>query len=321
MDMLQPGQIEYGSIALNGTEPDAIRVVPVRRYGQWASAAILAGLAVWLCVVLAQNKAFRFSAVPEYLFSDAILSGLLVTVELTVAAQAIGLFIGILIAIMRTSDNPVLKSVSWIYVWLFRGTPVLVQLVFWFNISLIFPSLTVTIPWGPTLYSVPTNVVITGFTAALLGLGLNEGAYMSEIVRAGLLSVDRGQLEAAQALGFTRMKTLREVVLPQAMRIIIPPTGNQLISMLKTTALVSVIAGGDLLTKSQNLYSMNFLVLELLVVASIWYIVLTTIASWVQSYLERRLEAAHGNVTSTATGYFPNWRKLSGLVSGDDHER
>ncbi|WP_457155915.1 amino acid ABC transporter permease, partial [Mesorhizobium sp. P5_C1] len=189
-----------------------------------------------------------------------------------------------------------------------------------FNISLIFPSITITIPWGPTLYSVPTNAVITGFTAALLGLGLNEGAYMSEIVRAGLLSVDRGQLEAAQALGFTRMKTLWEVVLPQAMRIIIPPTGNQLISMLKTTALVSVIAGGDLLTKAQNLYSMNFLVLELLVVASIWYIVLTTIASWAQSYLERRLEAAHGNAP-TFRSSFLNWRKLSDLMSGGDHDR
>jgi polar amino acid transport system permease protein len=284
------------------------KAVPLRHPGQWASAALLLFILSAVLFGLAQNKAFHFAAIPKYFLSHAILQGLIVTVELTLVAEALGILIGVVVASIRTSTNPVLRIIGSVYVWFFRGTPVLVQLVFWFNLAVLFRDVTIAIPGGPVLYSVPTNTLISGFTAALLGLGLNEGAYMSEIVRTGLLAVDHGQTEAAQALGFTRLQTLRRVVLPQALRIIVPPTGNQLISMLKTTSLVSVIAGGDLLTQAQNLYSSNFYVLELLVVASIWYVLLTSIASVGQFYLERHLAAGVGKKTRPAS-LVNVWRK------------
>jgi polar amino acid transport system permease protein len=200
----------------------------------------------------------------------------------------IGLVLGIVLALMRDSDNPVMTVASGLFIWLFRGTPVLVQLVFWFNIGIIFPSIGLSIPFGPTLFDIPTNTIMTPALTALLGLGLNEAAYMSEIVRAGLLSVDHGQREAAQSLGLPPGKVLRRVVLPQALRVIIPPTGNQFISLLKTSSLVSIIAAGDLLTQATRIYNENFRILELLVVASLWYLLMTTIASIGQYYIERR---------------------------------
>jgi polar amino acid transport system permease protein len=194
----------------------------------------------------------------------------------------IGIVLGVVVAVMRLSTNPVLKYVSFAFVWLFRGTPVLVQLIIWFNLALIFPHI------GPGFAQADTNHVITPFVAALLGLGLNEAAYMSEIVRAGILSVDPGQTEAAHALGMTRTLMMRRIVLPQAMRIIIPPTGNETITMLKTTSLVAVIAANDLLTRAQAIYSSNYAVFELLLVASFWYLALTSVASVFQYFLERR---------------------------------
>jgi polar amino acid transport system permease protein len=188
---------------------------------------------------------------------------------------------------MRLSPNPMVSGGAWCYVWLFRGTPVLVQLLFWSFIAAVYPKISLGIPFGPSLISQTANSLITPFVAAILGLGLNEGAYMSEIVRAGLLSVDEGQTEAAQALGMSRMQTLRRVVLPQAMRVIIPPTGNETISMLKTSSLVSVIAFTELLYASQLIYSQNYKQIPLLIVASLWYLFLTSILSFGQYYLER----------------------------------
>lgn len=174
-----------------------------------------------------------------------------------------------------------------VYVWFFRGTPVLVQLLFWYNISALYPRLSIGVPFGPDFVHGNVNPIITAFTAAILGLGLNEGAYMSEIVRAGLLSVDHGQTEAAQALGMTRGLALRRIVLPQAMRVIIPPTGNETIGMLKTTSLASTIALSELLRATQNIYSRTYQTIPLLIVASVWYITLTSVLSIGQYYLER----------------------------------
>jgi polar amino acid transport system permease protein len=206
-----------------------------------------------------------------------------------VTAQAMGIALGVLFAVMRQSENYVLRTVSSAYIWLFRGTPVLVQLLVWYNLALVFQTVSLKIPlvdW--TIYSTPMNSFMTPLMAALLGLGLNEGAYMAEIVRGGLLSVDEGQTEAAMALGMSRGLTLRRIVLPQAMRVIIPPTGNEFISMLKTSALAILVNYGELAQRAQAIYQTNFKIIELLFVISIWYLVLTTVATIGQSFLERR---------------------------------
>jgi polar amino acid transport system permease protein len=212
-----------------------------------------------------------------------------VTLELTVISMLIGIALGIVIAVMRLSPNPLVSSASWLYVWFFRGTPLLVQLLFWGYISALFPTIDLGIPFGPSFIHAHANTLITLFVAAILGLGLNEGAYMSEIVRAGIISVDQGQTEAASSLGMTRLQIMRRIVLPQAMRVILPPTGNETISMLKNTALVVVLGGVfDLLFEVQQIYAANFKTIPLLIVASIWYLVLTTVLYIGQYFIERR---------------------------------
>jgi polar amino acid transport system permease protein len=193
----------------------------------------------------------------------------------------------VLLAVMRLSPNPLLSRASWLYIFFFRGTPVLVQLLFWYNIAALYPKLSLGIPFGPAFVHPDANTLITAFRAGILGLGLNEGAYMAEIVRAGIISVDDGQTDAAQSLGMTRVQTLRRIVLPQAMRVIIPPTGNETISMLKTTSLASVITVTELLYAAQLIYSVNFKPIPLLITVSIWYLVCTSVLYVGQHYLER----------------------------------
>jgi len=236
---------------------------------------------------LVTEKGFGWPVVGQYFASTQVLNGLLVTIELTVIAMAIGVVGGIILAVMRMSPNPLVGGVSWLYIWFFRGTPLLVQLLFWFNLAALFPRLGLGVPFGPQFVSGSANSFITAFVAAILGLGLNEAAYMAEIVRAGFLSVDEGQTEAAHALGMSRMQTMRRVVLPQAMRVIIPPTGNETISMLKNTSLVSVLAVSDLLYAVQLIYSRNYQTVPLLIVASLWYLIMTTVLTIGQYYVER----------------------------------
>jgi polar amino acid transport system permease protein len=267
--------------------PEEIRAVPVRRPGRWIAAAIVLVIAVAIVHSVATNPRFEWEVVGEYLFDKRILEGLRITVELTVIAMAIGIVLGVLLAVMRLSLNPLVSGASWLYIWFFRGTPVLVQLLFWYNIAALYPRVNLGVPFGPAFVHADANTLITPFTAAILGLGLNEGAYMAEIVRAGIISVEEGQSDAAQSLGMTRLQTMRRIVLPQAMRVIIPPTGNETISMLKTSSLVSVIAVGDLLYGAQIIYSVNFKTIQLLIVASIWYLLLTSVLYVGQFYLER----------------------------------
>src|SRR5205807_9864148 len=228
--------------------------------------------------------------VRKYQFSPLILEGVRNTIVLSVLAQSAGIGLGVLFAVMRISRNPVMGAVSSFYIWFFRGTPVLVQLLFWFNgVPSVFKTFTIAVPFTHlTLYSTPMVQFMTPFMAAFLGLSLNEGAYMAEIVRAGILSVDEGQIDAAQALGMRSMMTMRRIVLPQAMRVIIPPTGNEFISMLKTSSLAEAITYAELLRVAGDIYSTNLQPVPLLVVASIWYLVLTSVASVGQYYLERR---------------------------------
>jgi polar amino acid transport system permease protein len=244
-------------------------------------------VAVSVAHSVATDFRFHWGEVGHLLFDGRITAGVVTTIELTLAAQALGVVLGILLAVMRLSPNPVVAGGSWLYVWFFRGTPVLVQLLFWYNIASLFPVLNLGVPFGPQFIHIYPNSVITGFMTVVLGLGLNEGAYMAEIVRAGIISVDEGQSEAALSLGMTRLQTMRRIVLPQAMRVILPPTGNETISMLKTTSLAYVIAGTDLLSVSQNIAASNYEVMQLLFAASIWYLGLTSVLYIGQYYLER----------------------------------
>ncbi len=267
--------------------PEEIRAVPVRRPGRWIAAAIVVVVAAALIRSVVTNPRFEWSVVGNYLFDQRILEGLVVTIELTVIAMAIGVVLGVLLAVMRVSSNPLVSRASWLYIWFFRGTPVLVQLLFWYNIAALYPKLGLGIPFGPAFVHPDVNTLITAFRAAVLGLGLNEGAYMAEIVRAGMISVDEGQAHAAQSLGMTRVQTMRRIVLPQAMRVIIPPTGNETISMLKTTSLASVIAVTELLYSAEQIFAVNYKTIPLLITASVWYIVCTSILYVGQHHLER----------------------------------
>lgn len=268
-------------------EIEKMPVVPLKHRGRWVAAAVMIIVAVGLVMSMITNPRFQWAEVAKYMFDPSILSGLVTTIWLTLAAMTIGIVLGTLLALMRMSQNPVLETIANGYLWAFRGTPLLVQLIFWFNLSALYPEITLGFPVGPNLGTFDANTYITVYVAALLGLGLNEGAYMSEIVRSGLNAVPTGQREAAEALGMSSFRVMFRVILPQAMKIIIPPTGNQLIGMLKTTSLVSVIALEELLYSAQLIYTANFQTIPLLIVASIWYLVLTTILTVFQHFLER----------------------------------
>jgi polar amino acid transport system permease protein len=268
--------------------PDEIKAVPVRHFGRWIAAAIILVVAASIVRSIATNKRIQWGVVGHYLFDSRILHGVVVTIELTVIAMVIGIALGILLAVMRLSPNPVVKSTSWFYVWFFRGTPLLVQLLFWGFIAAVYPRIDLGVPFGPSFIHLNANSIITYFVAAVLGLGLNEGAYMAEIVRAGILSVDEGQTEAASSLGMGRLQIMRLIVLPQAMRVIIPPTGNETISMLKNTSLAIVLGGVfELLFEAQQIYAANFKTIQLLIVASIWYLAMTSVLYVGQYFIER----------------------------------
>jgi polar amino acid transport system permease protein len=247
------------------------------------------------------NPHFQWSVVGDFFFSHQVLHGLVLTIELTVISMVIGIILGTVLAVMRLSANPLVTGGSWFYIWLFRGTPLLVQLLFWNFISAVYPQVTLGLPF----LHASANSLITPFVAAILGLGLNEAAYMAEIVRAGILSVEEGQTDAAQALGMTRIKTMRRIVLPQAMRVIIPPTGNETISMLKNTSLVSVVAYGELLYAVQLIYDVNFRQIPLLMVAVIWYLAMTSVLYVAQYFIERRY--GRGFTREQRVGFAERW--------------
>ncbi|HEX4764863.1 MAG TPA: amino acid ABC transporter permease [Lichenihabitans sp.] len=263
--------------------PTENAVVPLPRSGRRLAVAAAVVVLAMLAWSVATNPRFGWDTVARYLFAPDILHGLWLTLQITICAMAIGIAGGVVLALMRLSASGFLRALSFGYIWFFRGTPVLVQLLFWFNIQALYPN--IGLPFGPGL---DVNALITPLVAAIFGLGLNEAAYMAEITRAGITSIDSGQAEAAKALGMTRAETLRRIVLPQAMRVIIPPTANETISLLKTSSIASVIAVTELLYSAQLIYSVNYLTVPLLVVASLWYLAVTTVLSIGQHYLERR---------------------------------
>ena len=261
--------------------PEAIKAIPVRHYGRYISAVIAIAILVSIIYAFGQGK-INWNAVPDYFFDDRILKGVGQTLLLTVLSMIIGIAGGILLAVMRLSKNPVTSSIAWFYIWFFRGTPVLVQLVVWFNLGLVFEYINL----GP-IYKDYWSSFMTPLLTALLGLGLNEAAYMAEICRAGLLSVDEGQTEASHALGMSHAKTLRRIVIPQAMRVIVPPTGNEVINMLKTTSLVSVVQFYELFRYAQDIGQTSGAPVEMYFLAAAWYLILTSILSVGQYYIER----------------------------------
>lgn len=273
--------------AHDGSDPPPMNAISVRHPGRWVATAVLLVVVLMLVQSVVTNPNYRWDVVGEYLFSGPILDGLRLTIVLTVAGMALGIVIGVVVAIMRLSANPILSRGAGVYLWFFRGTPLLVQLIFWYNLSALYPTVSLSIPFGPTLFEGNANAIITPFVAAVFGLALNEGAYMAEVIRGGIIGVDRGQAEAAKALGMTHMKTLQRIVLPQAMKLIIPPTGNQTILMLKTTSLVSVLALTELLYSAQAIYARTFQTMPLLIVVSLWYLTLTSVLTVGQYFLEK----------------------------------
>ncbi|WP_237568509.1 amino acid ABC transporter permease [Mycolicibacterium lacusdiani] len=277
----------------------ALPIVRLRHWGRWVSAVVIVGLLAGLFVALSEAR-IDWASVPDFVVYRVMLLGLVNTVLLAVVAQTVAIVIGIVIALMRRSANPVAKAFAAGYIWLFRGLPVLLQILIWYNLALVIPRFSIPLPFGGSLIDEPTNVLVSAFTAALLGLALNESAYMAEIVRAGLNSVDSGQTEAAKSIGMAPNLTLRRIVLPQAMRVIIPPTGNDFIDMLKGTSIASVIGVTELLHASNNISSHNLLVMETLFAAAIWYMVVVTAAGIGQHYLERTFGAAERSVAAQA---------------------
>ena len=271
-----------------------LKPIAVPKIGHWIGGIVLAIFAAIFLQVLVTNKNMQWSVVAEYMFNPAILSGLGMTLLLTFIAMILGLAIGIVLAIMRLSSSRVFQSVSWGWIWFFRGVPPLVQLIFWYNLALLLPEISIGIPFdGPKLLSWNTNALITPFSAAIMGLAFTESAYAAEMIRAGIQAVNVGQTEAAATLGMTRGQTLRRIVLPQALRIVLPPIGNDTISMLKFTSLVSVLALPDLLYSAQMVYARTYQTVPLLLVATIWYLVLTTILTVVEHAVEHRLKSEH----------------------------
>jgi polar amino acid transport system permease protein len=269
------------------TRPAPIKAVPVRHPGRWVAVAVIALLVAMAVNSIVTNPNWAWQFQYENAFAGPVVQGVWTTLWLTVAAMVMGVLLGIVLAVMRLSPNPVLAGSAWFYIWVFRGTPVLVQLVIWANLGSLYRQISLGVPFGPGWFTFDTRNLIPNVVAALLGLGLNEAAYMSEIIRAGILSVDEGQTEAASALGMSRLQTLRRIVLPQAMRVVVPPTGNETISMLKTTSLVSAVPYYELFFQSSSIGSRTFQVFPTLIMASLWYLAMTSVLMIGQYYVER----------------------------------
>lgn len=270
--------------------------MPRRNVGRWVTAGLALLLFAMVLNSVVRNDAFQWGVVGRYFTTAAVLDGLLLSLWLTAVVMVLGFLTGTVLAVMRLSGNPVLRTLSWGYIWIFRSTPLLVQLLFWFNIGALYPTLGLGIPFGPQFLTVQTVNLLGPTLTAVIGLTLHESAYAAEVVRGGILSVDSGQTEAAQALGLSRRRTLRRIVVPQAMRSIVPTAGNMLIGTLKGTSIVSVLAVHDLLYSVQLIYNQTYQIIPLLMVATLWYIAVTTALSIAQFYVERYY--ARGNSRS-----------------------
>lgn len=284
---------ETGSATDSGVPESVADARPRLRPHRWVLGVLILGFVARVAWFMIENPRFEWNVVGQYLFDPNVLRGLAMSLTLTVVAMVAGSVLGVLLAAGQLGEYAPLRWVCAAYVGLFRGIPPLVQLIFWFNLAYLLPEISIGLPFGETLVSWSTNDVITPLTAAILGLSLHEGAYMAEIVRAGILGVDSGQVDAAKAMGFTGRQTFFKIVLPQAMRVIIPPTGSQFISLLKGTSLVSVIAMVELLRSVQLIYNRTYQIVPLLLVACAWYLTVVTLLSLGQQRLERHFGRGH----------------------------
>ncbi|GAA0592126.1 amino acid ABC transporter permease [Streptomyces crystallinus] len=269
-------------------DPATLTVVPARHYARWAAALAVSVLLVQFVHGLAANPVWEWGVFSDYVLSETIVQAVWVTLQLTAYATVLGFLLGTVLAFMRLSRSPLLQTVAWTYIWIFRSIPMIVQLVFWFNLSALYERLGLGIPFGPVFWSVDSNSIIGTLGAAVIGLTLHQAAYAAEIVRGGVIAVDHGQLEAAAALGIPRLRQIRRIVLPQAMRAILPTAGNEIIGLLKGTSVVYVMSIGELFYQVQVIYGRNGRVIPLLLVATAWYVVLTSLLSIAQYYVERR---------------------------------
>jgi polar amino acid transport system permease protein len=306
--------------------PDPIRAVPLRHPGRWASAAVIAVLVAMFAHMLVTNNRFEWSFMAHNMFRGPILRGVQTTLVLTVVSMVIGVALGVVVAVMRLSDNPILGWSAWVYTWFFRAVPRLVLLTVFGNLGFLYPRLQLGLPFSGqitsllgtdvhgTIWGVNANDFFAGFRAALLGLALSEAAYMAEIVRAGILAVDPGQAEAAQSLGMSTSLTMRRIVLPQAMRVIVPPTGNETIAMLKDTSLVlAVPVSNELFFQLEAVGTRTFQIFPMLVAACLWYLALSSVLMIGQHFIERRFSRGFG--TRTNAGGPP----IAGLSVGHGH--
>jgi polar amino acid transport system permease protein len=268
--------------------PTVIDAVPLRHPWRWVTAIVIVVLVALFLYGAATNEAYCWSTFGKYILDERIVSGVLITIELTVLSMILAIVLAVILAVMRLSPNPVFRSVSWVYLWIFRGTPVYVQLVFWGLVPTIYKNIQLGIPFGPTFFTLNIQNLSLYFLLAVIGLGLNEAAYLAEIIRAGISSVPEGQSEASPALGMSWIMTMRRTVLPQAMRVIIPPTGNEFIGQLKTTSLVAAVPYTfDLFGRQRDISAVLFQPIPLLLVAAAWYLLITSILMVGQFYLER----------------------------------
>ena len=265
-----------------------IDAVPLRHPWRWVGAAIVVALSGLFLYGAATNPAYGWATFGKYVFDERVSEAAWNTLQLTIWSMVLGLLLGVVIAVMRLSPNPLFKAVSWVYLWIFRGTPVYVQLVFWGLFPTIYQRIQLGVPFGPSFFHLDLRDLSISFLLAIIGLGLNEAAYMAEIIRAGINSVPEGQSEASTALGMSWWMTMRRTVLPQAMRVIIPPTGNEFISMLKTTSLVTAVPYTlELYTRTRYISAVIFEPIPLLLVAAVWYLAITSVLMIGQHYLER----------------------------------
>lgn len=269
------------------SEADELSVVAARHPWRWVATAIALVLVAQLIHGLVTNTGWDWATFSGYFFEKSVLQALLITLELTFAGAILGFLGGLVLAPMRLSGNPVLRTVSWAYIWVFRSVPLIVQLLFWANLGYLYDTLQIGVPFGPGFAQFRTLNLVSSIGAALLGLALHEAAYAAEIVRAGIISVDQRQLEAAAALGIPRLRQFRRILLPQAMRAILPSAANELVNLLKSTSVVYVLAIGELFYQVQVIYGRNGRVVPLLMVATVWYVILTAVLSVFQHYVER----------------------------------
>lgn len=303
--------------------PEPIRAVPVRHPGRWVAVVVLAILTAMFVHLLVTNSQFQWSLMFDNMFTTPVVRGAVTTVELTVGAMLIGIVLGTVLAVMRLSPNPILSAAAWVYTWFFRGVPRLVLCTLFGNMGILWARIEFGLPFdrqigrlfgihdmNARIFGLDANTLLTGFAAGLLALALSEGAYMAEIVRSGILSVDPGQAEAAQALGMRRPTLLRRVLLPQAMRVVVPPTGNEVIAMLKDTALVSAVpVNNELFFQLQHIGNRTYAIFPLLVAACLWYLAMTSVLMIGQHFLEKRFSRGYGGAAGARIRWRRRWGK------------